>query len=60
MLWQVQMTAILSNLGVKATISGRPKEMEGEAKNKDWEIMNDKSLSTIQLCLSDSTLQEIL
>lgn len=59
-LWQVRMKAILSNLGVKAAITGRPKDLEGVLNDKEWETMNDRALSTIQLCLSDSTLQEIL
>ena len=59
-LWQVRMKAILSNMGVKDAISGRPTELEGEAHDKEWKTMDDKALSTIHLCVGDSTLQEIL
>jgi hypothetical protein len=59
-LWQIRMKAILSNLGVKAALTGRPKDLEGDVNDKKWEEMDDKALSTIQLCVSDSTLQEIL
>ena len=48
-LWQVRMKAILSNLGVKAAITGRPKDLEGVQNDKEWETMNDRALSTIQL-----------
>lgn len=59
-LWQIRMKAILTNMGVKAALTGRPKELEGADNDRKWEVMEDKALSTIQLCLSDCTLQEIL
>jgi gag-polypeptide of LTR copia-type len=59
-LWQVRMKVILLNLGVRAVITGQPEELEGEENSKEWAAMDEKALSTIQLCVSDSTLQEIL
>jgi len=52
------MTAILSTLGIKDAIYGR--EVDAEMTDKKWKEMDDKALSTIQLCLSDATLQEVL
>jgi len=57
-LWQVCMIAILSTLGIKDVIYG--KEVDTEMTDKKWKEMDDKALSTIQLCLSDATLQEVL
>ena len=54
-LWQVRMMAILSNQGAKAAIFGQDKSAT-KMENKDSEMMDDIALSTIQLCLSDSTL----
>jgi len=52
------MTTILSTLGIKDGIYGR--EVDAEMTDKKWKEMDDKALSTIQLCLSDATLQEVL
>jgi gag-polypeptide of LTR copia-type len=54
------MKAILSNLGVRVIIIGRPKELAGDDNNKDWAEMDEMAFLTIQLCVSDSTLQDIL
>jgi gag-polypeptide of LTR copia-type len=54
------MKTILSNLGVRAAITGQPEELEGDENIKEWAAMDEKALSTIQMCVSDSTLQEIL
>ena len=58
-LWQVRMAAILSSLGIKGAIYGREKLVEA-VTDKKWLDMDDKALSTIQLCLSNATLQEVL
>jgi hypothetical protein len=54
------MKTILSNLGVRVIITGRLEELAGNDNNKEWAEMDEKTLSNIQLCVSDSTLQEIL
>jgi hypothetical protein len=50
------MKAILSNLDVRAAITRRPEELEGDENSKECATMDEKALSTIQLCVSDSTL----
>jgi len=52
------MAAILSTLGIKDAIYGR--EVDAEMTDKKWKEMDDKVLSTTQLCLCDATLQEVL
>jgi gag-polypeptide of LTR copia-type len=58
-LWQVRMTAILSSIGIKDAIHGRDKLVE-PITDKKWFDLDDKALSIIQMCLSNSTLQEVL
>jgi len=58
-LWQVCMAAILSTLGIKDAIYGR-EEADANMTDKKWKEIDDKVLSTIHLCLSDATLQEVL
>jgi len=58
-LWQVRMAAILSTLGIKDAIYGR-EEADADMTDKKWKEIDDKALSTIHLCLSDATLQEVL
>ena len=53
------MTAILTSLGLKAAIKGRETLVDA-VTDKKWTDMDDKALSTIQLCLSNATLQEVL
>jgi gag-polypeptide of LTR copia-type len=48
----------LSTIGVKDTILGRGQLAEA-VRDKKWRDMDDKSLSTVQLCLSNSILQEV-
>ena len=57
-LWQVRMGVILSSLGLKGAITGRGSLIE-PVTDKKWKDMDEKALSTIQLCLSNSTLQEV-
>ena len=58
-LWQVRMAAILSSQGVKDAIFGRDNLIDALTDSK-WRTMDDKALSIIQLCLSNSTLQEVI
>jgi len=57
-LWQVRIAAILSTLGIKDVIYGR--QVDAKMTDKKWKKMDDKAFFTIQLCLSDATLQEVL
>jgi hypothetical protein len=52
------MAIILSIIGDKNVILGREK-LADAVTDKKWRDMNDKSLFNIQLCLNNSTLQEI-
>jgi hypothetical protein len=58
-LWQVRIVAILSTIDVKDAILGRG-QLADAVTDKKWRDMDDKPLSTIQLYLSNSTLQEVL
>jgi len=49
---------LLSTLGIKDVIHVR--EVDAEITDKKWKEIDDKALSTMQLCLSDATLQEVL
>jgi hypothetical protein len=52
------MAIILSTIGHKDIILGR-KKLADAVTDKKWRDMDDKSLFTIQLCLSKSSLQEV-
>jgi len=56
-LWQVRMAAILSTLGILDAVYGR--EVNAKMTDERWKEMDDKAVSTIQLCLSDATVQEV-
>jgi hypothetical protein len=58
-LWQVRMVTILSTVDVKDVIFGR-EILVDVVTNKKWRDMDDKTLSTIQLYLSNGKLQEVL
>jgi gag-polypeptide of LTR copia-type len=49
----------LSTIGVKDIILGRGQLAEA-VRDKKWRDMDDKALSTVQLCLSNSIFQEVL
>ncbi|KAG8472883.1 hypothetical protein CXB51_034847 [Gossypium anomalum] len=56
-LWQVRMMAILVQFDLKKVVTGKkPKNL-----NKiEWEELDEKGLSAIQLCLANTVLQEVL
>ncbi|KAG8503416.1 hypothetical protein CXB51_001387 [Gossypium anomalum] len=56
-LWQVRMMAILVQFGLKKVVTG--KKLENLNKT-EWEELDDKALSAIQLCLANTVLQEVL
>ncbi|KAK5831022.1 hypothetical protein PVK06_014817 [Gossypium arboreum] len=55
-LWQVRMMAILVQSGLKKVIGKKPENL-----NKiEWEELDEKTLFAIQLCLTNTVLQEVL
>ncbi|MFQ6667949.1 hypothetical protein Gotur_033797 [Gossypium turneri] len=56
-LWQVRMMAILVQSGLKKVVTGKKPE---NLNKTEWEELDDKTLSTIQLCLANTILQEVL
>ncbi|MBA0671122.1 hypothetical protein Goklo_029604 [Gossypium klotzschianum] len=54
---QVQTMAILVQTGLKKIVTGKKPENLNQTK---WEELDEKALSTIQLCLTNIVLQEVL
>ncbi|KAL5795047.1 hypothetical protein ACOSP7_003641 [Xanthoceras sorbifolium] len=56
-LWQVRMRAVLVQSGVQKALKGiKPADM----KDVDWEDIDEKARSAIQLFLSDEVLREVI
>jgi len=58
-IWRVQMLAVLTQNGLKKVLAGkmmRPTTMTEE----QWNEMDEKALSAIQLCLSCEMLREAI
>ena len=58
-IWRVQMLAVLTQNGLKKVLAGkmmRPTTMTEE----QWDEMDEKALSAIQLCLSREVLREVI
>ena len=55
-LWQLRMKAILISNGLGKAITGR----DTQITDAEWETLDQRALATIHLCLSNSTLQEIV
>ena len=58
-LWQIKIHAVLVQQGVSKVLKGNdkmPKEMTEDEK----EEIDEKALMSIQLCLSDKVLQEVV
>ncbi|KAG8499485.1 hypothetical protein CXB51_005959 [Gossypium anomalum] len=56
-LWQVRMMAILVQSGLKKIVTGKKPE---NLNKTEWEELDEKALSAIQLCLANTVLQEVL
>ena len=56
-LWQVRMMAILVQNGLKKVVTGKKPE---NLNQTEWEELDEKALSAIQLCLANTVLQEVL
>jgi len=53
------MLAVLARNGLKKALRGKPK-MPASMTDKQWEDLNETTLSTIQLCLASHVLCEVL
>ncbi|MFQ6644693.1 hypothetical protein Gotur_019158 [Gossypium turneri] len=56
-LWQVRMMTILVQTGLKKVVTRKKLE---NLNQTEWEELNEKALSAIQLCLANMVLQEVL
>ncbi|MBA0660430.1 hypothetical protein Goklo_012447 [Gossypium klotzschianum] len=56
-LWQVRMMAIIVQTGLKKVVTGKKPENLNQI---EWEELDEKALSVIQLCLANMVLQEVL
>ncbi|KAG8474630.1 hypothetical protein CXB51_031256 [Gossypium anomalum] len=56
-LWQVRMMAILVQISLKNVVIGKKTE---NLNQTEWEELEKKALSAIQLCLTNTVLQEVL
>ncbi|MFQ6664994.1 hypothetical protein Gotur_031899 [Gossypium turneri] len=56
-LWQVRMMAILVQSSLKKVVIGKKPE---NLNKTEWEELDEKALSAIQLCLTNTVLQEVL
>ncbi|KAG8485692.1 hypothetical protein CXB51_019003 [Gossypium anomalum] len=55
--WQVRMMVILVQSGLKKVVTGKKPE---NLNKVEWEELDEKALSAIQLCLVNTVLQEVL
>ena len=58
-LWQVKKKAIMVQHGVQKTLDGVDEMPQGMIMTK-WEEIDSKALSTIQLCLSNKVLMQVV
>ncbi|KAG8493142.1 hypothetical protein CXB51_010505 [Gossypium anomalum] len=56
-LWQVQIMTILVQSDLKKVVTGKKPE---NLNRTEWEELDEKALSAIQLCLANTVLQEVL
>lgn len=57
-IWRIQMKVVLTN-GLKKALEGKSKKPASMA-NEKWEELDEKVLSSIQLCLSKQVLREVI
>jgi len=55
--WQTKMNVILTQSGLKKALFEKKKKPEN-MKDETWQELNEKALTTIQLCLADEMLDE--
>ncbi|MFQ6661961.1 hypothetical protein Gotur_029954 [Gossypium turneri] len=56
-LWQIRMMTILVQTGLKKVVTEKKPE---NLNQTEWEELDENALSTIQLCLSNMVLREVL
>ena len=55
-IWKVQMMAILTQNGLNKALGGKTKKL-ATMTDEQWKEPDEKSLSTIQLCLATHVLR---
>lgn len=58
-IWKVQMKAVLVQSGLKKALDGKAKKPESMT-DEQWEELDEKALSTNQLCLTKEVLREVI
>lgn len=58
-IWKVQMMAILTQYGLKKALGDKAKK-SASMTDEQWEELDEKALSAIQLCLAAHVLLEVL
>ncbi|KAL6493219.1 hypothetical protein OROGR_032978 [Orobanche gracilis] len=57
-IWRVQMSAVLIQSGLKKALDGKSKKPD-TMTDKQWDELDEKALSSIQLCLYKEVLREV-
>ncbi|KAG6495421.1 hypothetical protein ZIOFF_043244 [Zingiber officinale] len=58
-IWRIQMRAVLTQNGLKKTLEGKSKK-PATMTYEQWEELDEKALSAIQLCLPREVLREVI
>ena len=58
-IWRVQMRAVLTQNGLKKALDGKTKK-PASMTDDQWDELDEKALSSIQLCLSKEVLREVV
>ncbi|KAK9756318.1 hypothetical protein RND81_01G088600 [Saponaria officinalis] len=58
-IWRVQIRAVLIQNGLKKALDGKSKKLS-TMSDEQWDEMDEKTLSVIQLCLSREVLCEVI
>ncbi|KAG6502742.1 hypothetical protein ZIOFF_035029 [Zingiber officinale] len=58
-IWRIQMRAVLTQNGLKKTLKGKSKK-PATMTDEQWEELDEKALSAIQLCLTREVLREVI
>lgn len=58
-IWKVQMKAVLTQIGLRRALDGKQKKPL-TMTDEEWQEMDEKALSAIQLCLTTEVLYEVL
>ena len=58
-IWRVQIRAVLTQNELKKALDGKTKK-PASMSDKQWDELDEKALSSIQLCLSKQVLREVV